>query len=245
MFGKFAAVICGLVLLGQAAAQGRAFAMNPEKDSIAWTITKEEFEKLDRAIQPVDGKPMPLGWPHYKLLLDIQDPMERSWYEEKTAMEHLTVRGLQKTIEGKLFYQILGRKPKPEVPCKPAKRLSREEEKKLDKEISEGPGYQELVSKLKKIFKDAEAKGVDFKAREDLLECKACGTFEDILPPLYDRHTFLKSGDETDKHFLVVDRRERVRHCEDGWTCIKITYRYICGVCGAHQSTKLKSVFRP
>ena len=102
--------------------------------------------------------------------------------------------------------------------------------------------YDVLVSKLKKLFDKAKAKGIDFNYRYECFECRQCGAYENFLCHESTRRTFLKSTLETNKEFIVLDRKENKRTIGD-----KIHYTFhfqvVCGVCGAHQRQTFKESF--
>ena len=47
-----------------------------------------------------------LSWSHYVELLKIDDPLERSFYEKQTELEHWGVRELKRQIRSMLFHRL-------------------------------------------------------------------------------------------------------------------------------------------
>lgn len=116
------------------------------------------------------------------------------------------------------------------------KKRSTQKRKKNKK--NERMDYRELVKEIKQIREEAQAKGIDLNARDDILECKLCGAYEDVFQDGEGRKTFLRAGNETDQEFIVLEAKERSLKGKPGAEArFKQTYRYICGVCGCHQST--------
>ncbi len=107
----------------------------------------------------------------------------------------------------------------------------------------EEAAYQKLKEDISKIIERAEKKGIPIRnVRDNLLHCQSCRTYEDVLFGDGKRRTFLKSGVETNREFIVLDHRERRR--EKGRIVhFTTTYRYVCGVCGVHQSSRFTSDF--
>lgn len=221
--------------------------MQPQQDPdkihrslIKLGLTQDDMLLLEREIEPVEGSPFELGWPHYHVLVEIREDAERFWYREKVRNQALTVRELEQAIRGNLFYKILGRRPPkpPDLgPRQPAPKLPSK------KEWDKDPAYQKLLNDLDTIIREAEAKGVSLRhRRDDILSCASCSAFEDVICGEEERRTFLASGEETDMPFMVMDTKETTSYRQRG-TRHRTRYRYICGVCGAHQSASFVSVF--
>jgi len=83
----------------------------------------------------------------------------------------------------------------------------------------EGKAYQALLADIKGLIEDAKAKGVPLFERDDLLTCRNCGAYEDVLcnddKP---RRVYLKSGVETDREFIVIDSKSAQEKKERGFT---------------------------
>jgi hypothetical protein len=149
--------------------------------------------------------------------------------------------GVEQALRENLFYKLLGRKPPEPRPLGP----KRAAPKIRPGEFDNDPAYQELLGKVKKIFDDAEAKGVQIRnRREDILNCANCGAFEDVLCGEESRRTFLSKGEETDKPFLVIDAKETTEHYEHGNRSV-MEHQYVCGACGVHQSASFTPLKRP
>lgn len=107
--------------------------------------------------------------------------------------------------------------------------------------------YEELVTAIRELINKARAKGVPVFEREDLLSCGGCGAFEDVLAlskdPSGRKRVFLNSKFETDREFIVVSSKERKIKAPKGKVRFRTTYRFICGVCGAHQRSGFTSEF--
>ena len=56
-----------------------------------------------------------LSWSHYVELLKIDDPLERSFYEQEAVNEHWGVRELKRQMKSMLFHRIALSKDKGEV----------------------------------------------------------------------------------------------------------------------------------
>lgn len=99
--------------------------------------------------------------------------------------------------------------------------------------------YEELVTEIRKLIEEAKAKGVPLFERDDLLTCRDCGAYEDVLAlskdPTGQKRVFLNPKFETDRGFIVIDSRERKIKAPKDKVRYRTIYRFICGVCGAHQ----------
>jgi len=107
--------------------------------------------------------------------------------------------------------------------------------------------YEDLLAALRKLFAEAKAKGLPLFERYDLLKCKACGAYEDVLPISKNsdgkRKVFLNPKYEVDREFTVIDTKERKVRAPKGRVRYQTTYQVICGVCGVHQRCGFTSEF--
>jgi len=74
-------------------------------------LTDEDMRQLETEVTPVAGGPWELGWPHHRVLLSIDEPAERFWYEEKARNQALSLRELEKAVRENVFYKSIGRRP--------------------------------------------------------------------------------------------------------------------------------------
>lgn len=106
--------------------------------------------------------------------------------------------------------------------------------------------YEGLLAEIKKLIAEARAKGVPLFERDDLLECRACGAYEDVT--FKGEHVImLKKRRRTRQgtEFVVLSRKQRRRSLQDGGVRYFITYEFLCGMCGVHQTAKLTEDFGP
>ena len=54
-----------------------------------------------------------LDWSHYRVLLQVDDPAARQWYEKESAQETWSVKTLQRNISSQYYYRIL-QSPQPQ-----------------------------------------------------------------------------------------------------------------------------------
>ena len=207
-------------------------------------LTSEDADKLERAIQAREGAPFQLGIEHYFELCKIPDEVVRSWYEYKAAYECLSLRGLRQIIREDLFGEIIGR-PVPPILRKKVKERLREPSEEIPLTPKGEASYQTLVTNIGKIFQEVEAKGIPMRhVRHDILECCACGAYEDYLleGPLV-RTAFDHSGNAIAGEFQVVKRSESSHELEVGGMRCVIDYEFICGDCGAYQKARVEEDF--
>ena len=122
--------------------------------------------------------------------------------------------------------------------------------KRKKDDISSTPEYQKLLVDIKKIVQEAAAKGVDITKRDDLLQCRACGACEDDSMKegriICTRPVKTKPSADHPRgvpgEFILVDSRERVSH-RGRTTYCKMTYDFICTVCGARQEQIVRDRF--
>ena len=53
-----------------------------------------------------------LSWTHYRILISIDDPKARDWYEKEALASAWSYRTLQRNIQSQYYYRILGSKDK-------------------------------------------------------------------------------------------------------------------------------------
>ena len=56
-----------------------------------------------------------LSWSHYRVLLQVNDPEARTWYEQEAAAETWSVRTLQRNISTQYYYRLLSSRDKEPV----------------------------------------------------------------------------------------------------------------------------------
>ena len=124
--------------------------------------------------------------------------------------------------------------------------------KRKKDDISKTPEYQKLLADIEKIIQEAAAQGVDITRRNDLLQCRVCGAYEDDsmkkgrvvrTPPAKTKPSaghFRKVPGPGE--FILIDSRERVTH-RGRTTYCKMTYDFICTVCGARQEQVFRDRF--
>jgi len=104
------------------------------------------------------------------------------------------------------------------------------------------PEYQEFLGKMRKLFDEAAAQGVDMRKRDDILTCRACGAYEDELAGgqrvICDRERHVLGGGE----FILIDRKERCTYRKNA-VYFKMTYEFICLICGAQQAQVIREHF--
>ena len=111
--------------------------------------------------------------------------------------------------------------------------------------IKNSRSYKKLLTDITKIIEGAQAKGVSFSERYDLLDCNACGAYEDEA---FDGEQMVMLKNEQRRRkgnrFIVISRKEKSRSLKSGVDRYYIFYEYICVVCGAYQSAKLIEDFK-
>ena len=207
-------------------------------------LTLKDTEKLDKGVRPLRGSPFQLGIEHYFELSRIRDEVVRSWYEYKTAMKCLSLRQLRRIIHEDLFEKIIGR-PVPKPPRKKIKKGLPKTGKAIAFSPEAEAEYQKLRDGISAIITKTEAKGIPMRhVRHEILECKACGAYEDyLLEGPQERTAFDRSGKRIEGEFQVVKSRETSRDLEGGGTRCALHYEFICGSCGAFQKTKVEEDF--
>lgn len=122
--------------------------------------------------------------------------------------------------------------------------------KRKKDDISKTPEYQKLLADIEKIVQEAAAQGVDITRRNDLLQCPTCGAYEDdsmeegrivCTPPAKTKPSAGHSR-KVPGEFTLVDSREHVTHRGRTTHC-KMTYDFICTVCGARQEQIFRNRF--
>jgi hypothetical protein len=110
----------------------------------------------------------------------------------------------------------------------------------------EEASYQVLLADIKKLIEEARAKGVDFGARTDLFTCRACGGYEDESfkgEPFVCFENGLKAGGAT--RFIDIDWKETTRRLKNGQTRCRLTYTFICSLCGTYQTEQFVNDWDP
>ena len=103
--------------------------------------------------------------------------------------------------------------------------------------------YEGLLSSLRELIAEAKAKGVPLFERDDCLECRHCGCYEDVLATGDGRfQTFLADGKEIPGIFIVIDKTEQKERMPDK-VRFTITYWFICPSCGVYQNNIFRSEF--
>lgn len=104
------------------------------------------------------------------------------------------------------------------------------------------PSYQKLLADLKGIIEDAKAKGVELFRRDDLLTCSDCGAYENVEFSgqwrVYDKEERPTNYEE----FILIDKKERTYN-KNKVCYFKMTYSFICSVCGARQTEVVRDWF--
>ncbi len=70
------------------------------------TSKKMELEKSEPLARKLELSPFRLSWTHYVMLLKIENPIERKFYEIESASENWSKRELQRQYESALFEKI-------------------------------------------------------------------------------------------------------------------------------------------
>ncbi len=207
-------------------------------------LTSEDVDKLEKDIQSKQGAPFQLGIEHYFELCKIPDEVVRSWYEYKVSCECLSLRASRQIIREDLFGKIIGRSVSP-ILRKKIKEGLRDSPKEISLRPDEEASYQTLVTSIVKNFQEVEAKGIPMRhVRHDILECCACGAYEDYLlegPPV--RTAFDHSGNAIAGEFQVVEHSESSYELEGGGMRCVIDYEFICGDCGTYQKARVEEDF--
>jgi hypothetical protein len=114
--------------------------------------------------------------------------------------------------------------------------------KKRREDPFDTPQYHKLVEDIKKIINDAAAQGCDIFRRDDILTCKACGCYEDVL--FSGEWVICDSLGKvvSDKEFIIIGRKER-SYRRAKTTYYKITFDFICSQCGARQEETIRESF--
>lgn len=114
--------------------------------------------------------------------------------------------------------------------------------KRKKDDISKTPEYQKLLVDIEKIIQEAAAQGVDITQRDEILSCRACGAYEDVTI----KGEWIiceRSGKRLEaEKFIPIDSRERVYHRGRTTHC-KMTYDFVCTVCGARQEQVFRDRF--
>ena len=62
------------------------------------------YPKIVDSVSPQSGL---LSWTHYRVLLQVEDPEARKWYEKEAFGQVWSVRTLQRNISSQYYYRIL------------------------------------------------------------------------------------------------------------------------------------------
>ncbi len=114
--------------------------------------------------------------------------------------------------------------------------------KKRKDDFRESLEYQKLVAGLRKIINEAKAKGVEFGARDDILTCRGCGTYEDIT---HEGVWEVREKDErltNHERFIIIDTKEK-GYYRNKIQHFKMTYTFICPACGLQQEEIVRDQF--
>lgn len=66
------------------------------------------FKAYPEIFHSVSGKfPEMLTWTHYRILLQVDDPKARAWYEQEALSQTWSVRTLQRNISSQYFHRLL------------------------------------------------------------------------------------------------------------------------------------------
>lgn len=86
------------------------------------------YPKIVDSVSPQSGL---LSWTHYRVLLQVEDPEARKWYEKKAFGQVWSVRTLQRNISSQYYYRILKTQDKSAVETE-MKELTSEYQTKLE-----------------------------------------------------------------------------------------------------------------
>lgn len=66
------------------------------------------YKRYPEIFHSVSGKSLQLlSWTHYRVLLQVEDPQARAWYEKEAIEQTWSVRTLQRNISSQYFYRML------------------------------------------------------------------------------------------------------------------------------------------
>lgn len=106
----------------------------------------------------------------------------------------------------------------------------------------DAPDYRRLVENLRQIIDEAAAKGIDLRKRQDLLVCQACGAYENVLAEGQQVVCEAAGKIISNKEFILIDCKERVTYRKNITYC-KMTYEFVCPICGAQQRAVIRDCF--
>ena len=66
------------------------------------------YKNFPEIFHSLSGKSVPsLSWTHYRVLLQVNDPAARAWYEKEAAEQTWSVRTLQRNVSSQYYYRML------------------------------------------------------------------------------------------------------------------------------------------
>ncbi|MBP3731423.1 MAG: DUF1016 family protein [Mailhella sp.] len=143
------------------------------------------------------GKSLPfLSWSHYRLLIQVKDPVARAWYERETIEQTWSVRTLQRNIYTQYYHRLLLSKDKKSVTAEMEKKTAQYQEEKSGfvknpyilefLGLSEDPSTTEsklekaILSNLQKFLMEL-GKGYAFVARQQHIHTEKEDYYIDLV----------------------------------------------------------------
>lgn len=118
------------------------------------------FKMYPEIVATVRQQSRMLSWSHYRILLQVEDPDAREWYEKEAVEQNWSVRTLQRNVSTQYYYRML----KTQVPEKveaEMKALTSPYQDKLQKFLMElGKGYA-FVARQQHIHTEKEDYYID------------------------------------------------------------------------------------